>query len=76
MCRACAASFARWVGLVLDQFFGTAVQKTDMRVDTLDDFTVELQYETQYAVSRRINAQKSCLIFLPPAPESDSNISR
>jgi hypothetical protein len=28
------------------------VQKTDMRVDTLDDLTVELQYETQHAVSR------------------------
>jgi hypothetical protein len=30
------------------------VQQADMRVDALDDLTVELQYETQYAVSRRM----------------------
>src|SRR5256712_12903987 len=42
------------VGLVLDQLLGPAVQKTDMRVNTLDDFTVELQYQTQHAVSRRV----------------------
>src|SRR5262245_4971202 len=42
------------VGLVLDQLFGPAVQKTDMRVHALDDLTVELQYETQHAVSRRV----------------------
>src|SRR5712672_3079356 len=42
------------IGLVLDQLLGPAVQKTDMRVDALDDLTVELQYETQYAVSRRM----------------------
>jgi hypothetical protein len=39
---------------VLDQLFGPAVQKTDMRVDALDDLTVELQYQTQHAVSRRV----------------------
>src|SRR5438128_6006878 len=42
------------VGLVLDQLLGPAVQKTDMRVDALDDLTVEIQYEAQYAVSRRM----------------------
>src|SRR6266542_3836130 len=42
------------VGLVLDQLLGPAMQQTDMRVDALDDLTVELQYETQYAVSRRV----------------------
>jgi transposase len=42
------------VGLVLDQLFGPAVQKTDMRVHALDDLTVELQYQTQHAVSRRV----------------------
>src|SRR2546430_5044785 len=42
------------VGLVLDQLFGPAVQKTDMRVDALDDLTVELKYQTQHAVSRRV----------------------
>jgi hypothetical protein len=33
------------VGLVLDQLLGPAVQKADMRVDALDDLTVELQHE-------------------------------
>jgi hypothetical protein len=42
------------VGLVFDQLLGPAVQKADMRVDALDDLTVELQYEAQYAVSRRM----------------------
>src|SRR2546430_8700888 len=42
------------VGLVLDQLLGPAVQKADMRVDALDDLTVELQYEAQDAVSRRM----------------------
>src|SRR5947209_894080 len=42
------------VGLVLDQLLGPAVQKTDMRVDALDHLTVELQYETQDPVSRRM----------------------
>src|ERR1700731_3353422 len=40
--------------LVLDQLLRPAVQKRDMRVDALDDLTVELQYEAQYAVSRRM----------------------
>jgi hypothetical protein len=39
---------------VLDQLFGPAVQKTDMRVHALHDLTVELQYQTQHAVSRRV----------------------
>jgi hypothetical protein len=39
---------------VLDQLLGPAVQKADMRVDALDDLTVELQYQTQYAVRRRV----------------------
>ena len=39
---------------MLDQLLGPAVQKTDMRVNTLDDLTVELQDEAQYAVSRRM----------------------
>jgi hypothetical protein len=33
---------------------GPAVQKAYMRVDALDDLTVELQYQTQYAVRRRM----------------------
>src|SRR5215470_3126010 len=46
------------VGLVLDQLFGPAVQKADMWVDPLDDLTVELQYEAQDAVSRRMLGPK------------------
>src|SRR6476620_8092085 len=46
------------VGLVLDQLLGPAVQKADVRVDALDDFTVELQYEAQDAVSRRMLGPK------------------
>src|SRR5205823_2592450 len=42
------------ISLVLDQLLGPAVQQTDMRVDALDDLTVELQYKAQYAVSRRM----------------------
>src|SRR5262249_51722891 len=42
------------VGLVLDQLLGPAVQKADMGVDALDELTVELQDEAQYAVSRRM----------------------
>jgi hypothetical protein len=34
------------------------VQKADMRVDALDDLTVELQYQAQYAVSRRMLGPK------------------
>src|SRR5262249_729480 len=40
------------IGLVLDQLLGPTVQKTDMRVDALDDLTAELQYEAQHARSR------------------------
>src|SRR6516225_6797428 len=39
-------------------FIGATVQKADVRVDALDDFTVELQYEAQYAVSRRMLGPK------------------
>jgi hypothetical protein len=39
---------------VLDQLLGPAVQKADMGVDALDELTVELQDEAQYAVSRRM----------------------
>ena len=39
---------------MLDQLLGPAVQKADMGVDALDELTVELQDEAQYAVSRRM----------------------
>src|SRR5262245_20583540 len=42
------------VGLVLDQLLGPSVQQADMRIDALDHFAVELQYETQHAVRGRV----------------------
>ena len=42
------------IGLGLDQLLGAAMQKADMRIDTLDDFAVELQHKTQNAVRRRM----------------------
>jgi hypothetical protein len=42
------------VGLMLDQLFGTAVQKTDVGVNTGDDLTVELEHETQHAMGGRM----------------------
>ena len=42
------------IGLVLDQFFGAAVQKANVRVDTLDHFAVQLKNEAQHAVGRRM----------------------
>ena len=30
------------------------MQQTDMRIDALDDFTIELEHETQYAMGRRV----------------------
>lgn len=42
------------IGLGLDQLFGAAMQKTDMRIDTLDDFAVQFQNQTQHAVRGRV----------------------
>ena len=42
------------IGLVLDQFFGAAMEQSDMRVHTFDDFAVKLKHETQNAVCRRV----------------------
>src|SRR5262249_1694919 len=41
-------------GIVLGQVFGPGVQKADMRIDAFHHLAVELQYETQYAVRRRV----------------------
>ena len=38
------------IGLRLDQLFGSAMQKTDMRINALDDFAVQFQNQTQHAV--------------------------
>ena len=42
------------IGLVLDQLFGAAMQKSDMRIDALDNFAVEFEHEAQHAVGRRM----------------------
>src|SRR6476660_6209162 len=42
------------IGLVFDQLLSAAMQQADMRIDTRDDFTVEFQHQTQYAVRRRM----------------------
>ena len=39
---------------MLDQLFGAAVQKSDMRIDALDDLAIELEYQPQYAMGRRV----------------------
>src|SRR5262245_4574299 len=39
------------IGLVLDQLLGAAMQKSNMRINALDHFPVELQYEAQHTVS-------------------------
>ena len=42
------------IGLLFDQLFGAAVEQTDMRVDTFDDFAVEFEHETQHPMSCRM----------------------
>ena len=42
------------VRFVLHQLFGAAVQQADMRIDALDDLTVELENQTQHAVRSRV----------------------
>ena len=42
------------IGLVLDQLFGAAMQKPDMRIDALDHLAVEFEHEAQHAVRRRM----------------------
>jgi hypothetical protein len=39
---------------VLDQLLGSAVEQSDMRIDALNDLAVELEYEAQNAVGRRV----------------------
>src|SRR5690606_35007128 len=40
------------IGLVLDQLLGAAVKQANMRIDPLDDLTVELHHHPQHAVRR------------------------
>ena len=42
------------IGLVLDQLLGAAMQKADMRIDALDDLTVELEHQAQHAMRGRM----------------------
>src|SRR3974377_348335 len=40
------------IGLMLDQLLGAAVEQPDMRIEAFDDLAVELEHETQHAMSR------------------------
>ena len=42
------------IGFLLDQLLGTAMEQTDMRIDTLDHLAVEFQHQAQHAVRRRM----------------------
>src|SRR3954452_1938952 len=42
------------IRLRFDQLFGAAVEQPDVRIDPLDDLTIELEDETQHAVRRRM----------------------
>jgi hypothetical protein len=42
------------VGLMLDQLLGAPMQEPDMRIDTLDDFTVKLKHQPEHTVGRRM----------------------
>src|SRR3546814_6530684 len=42
------------IGLILDQFFGAAMEQPDMRVNALDDLAVEFEHEPQHAMRRRV----------------------
>ena len=39
---------------MLDQLLGPAMQETNMWINALYDLTIELQYQTQHAVRRRV----------------------
>ena len=39
---------------MLDQLFGTAMEKPDMRIDALHNLAIELEHKAQYAVRRRV----------------------
>jgi hypothetical protein len=42
------------IRLALGEFLGGAVQETDVRVGSLDDFAVQLEHESENAVGRRM----------------------
>jgi hypothetical protein len=42
------------VRFVFDQFLGSTVEQSDMRIDALNDLAVEFEHEAQNAVGRRV----------------------
>ena len=38
------------IGFIFDQFLGATVQKADMRVKPLNDFTIQFHHQTQNAM--------------------------
>jgi hypothetical protein len=39
---------------MFDQFFGSAMEQTDVRIDTLDNLAIKFQHKSKYAVGRRM----------------------
>jgi hypothetical protein len=39
---------------MFDQFFGSAMEQTDVRIDTLDNLSIKFQHKSKYAVGRRM----------------------
>src|SRR5205807_3478604 len=46
------------IGLMLDQLLGAAMQQADVRIDALDDFSVELEDKPQHPMGRRVLRSK------------------
>ena len=42
------------IGLMLDQLFGAAMKKADMRVGPLDDLAIHFQHKAQHTMGRRV----------------------
>src|SRR6516164_1883297 len=39
---------------MFDQLFGSAMEQTDVRIDTLDNLSIKFQHKSKYAVGRRM----------------------
>jgi hypothetical protein len=39
---------------MFDQFFGSAMEQTDVRIDTLHNLSIKFQHKSKYAVGRRM----------------------
>jgi hypothetical protein len=46
------------IGLIFDQFFGSAMEQTDVWIDTLDHLSIKFQHKPKHAVGRRMLGAK------------------